>query len=165
MTQKPAASLAPAVADPNATDEELAAQPVGYWTGVVHGAVVAHLRDAMARVDVTQPMWWSINRVLAAGEKGATRDEVAARLADVAADAYEIPRAVDQLLHRGWLAPDEAGALHLTADGLAAHARVKHLVTELRARLHEGVPDEEYAAALRVLRRINANVARASAAD
>jgi hypothetical protein len=117
----------------------------------------------MARLDVTQPQWWSLNRVLAAGEDGVARAEVAVLLAEVADGPREVPRALDQLLHRGWLAADPAGALRVTDAGREAHARIKQLVTRLRAEIHEGVPDEEYAAALRVLRRIAANAAAASA--
>lgn len=44
-----------AQADPAATDDMLATQPIGYWSGLAHAAVNRHLREAMARIDVTQP--------------------------------------------------------------------------------------------------------------
>ncbi|MFF8385728.1 MarR family transcriptional regulator [Streptomyces kanasensis] len=153
----------PAVADPHASDAELAAQPVGYWSGAAHRAVITHLRDSMARLDVTQPQWWSLNRVLVAGDEGVTRAAVAVQLAEVADGPREVPRALDQLLHRGWIAADAAGALRMTDAGREAHARIKRLVTRLRSEIHEGVPDEEYVTALRVLRRMAANAAAASA--
>jgi hypothetical protein len=157
-------ALAPAVADPNAPDENLAAQPIGYWSGVVNKAVLRHLRDAMASVDLTQPLWWTLNRLVAAGRDGVTREALAAGLAPLADDADEIPRVPARFLHRGWATEDEAGVLRVTDAGLAAHAQVKQLVAEVRARLHEGVPDEEYAAALRVLRRIARNAEASGAA-
>ncbi|MFJ3163022.1 MarR family transcriptional regulator [Streptomyces kanasensis] len=153
----------PAVADPHASDAELAAQPVGYWSGAAHRAVITHLRDSMARLDVTQPQWWSLNRVLVAGDEGVPRAAVAVQLAEVADGPREVPRALDQLLHRGWIAADAAGALRMTDAGREAHARIKRLVTRLRSEIHEGVPDEEYVTALRVLRRMAANAAAASA--
>ncbi|MCH0541136.1 MarR family transcriptional regulator [Streptomyces sp. MUM 203J] len=156
---KPVTRQSPA--NPAATDDELASQPVGYWTGVAQRAVVGYLRDSLARLDVAQPMWWTMNQVLAAGERGIGRETVAERLADVADDAYAVPRAVDQLLCRGWLtATGPDGTLHLTEAGLEAHARIKRRVDEIRAEVHEGVTDEEYVAALKVLRRMQANVAR-----
>ncbi|WP_308310495.1 MarR family winged helix-turn-helix transcriptional regulator [Streptomyces sp. CC210A] len=157
--------LSPAVADPQAADAELAAQPIGYWAGMTGRVVVGLLRDEMARLDVTQPMWWVLNRILAAGEQGATREAVAAQLAEVADDPYTVPRVLDQLLHRAWVSADTDGALHLTDAGRAGHAAVKRLVTGLRARVHEGVPDEEYVAALKVLRRMTANARAAAAAS
>ncbi|MFV2121921.1 MarR family transcriptional regulator [Streptomyces sp. Act-28] len=156
-------ALAPAAADPNAADEDLAAQPVGYWSGVVNRAVLRYLRDAMATVDLTQPVWWTLNRLVTAGRDGATREALAAGLAPLADDADEIPRVPDRMLHRGWAVEDGAGLLRITDAGLAAHARARQLVAEARNRLHEGVPDEEYAAALRVLRRIARNAEGATA--
>ena len=149
--------VVPATADPSASEDALAAQPIGYWSGAVHKAVVNRLRDAMAAVDVTQPQWWALTRVAAGG--GLTREEIAGQLSDVADTPYDVPRAVDQLLHRGWLAPDGARRLHLTEAGRVAQDRVRLLVTEMRARIHEGIPDEEYVVALKVLRRMIANSA------
>lgn len=69
---------------------------------------------------------------------------------------------VDQLLHRGWLRSEADGdggrRLHLTEAGEAARVRLRELVTELRAVVHQGISDEEYVAALKVLRRMVANV-------
>jgi DNA-binding MarR family transcriptional regulator len=144
-----------ATADPAATDDMLAAQPVGYWSNIAGRAVIKHLRDAMARIDVTQPQWWTINRV---GSDGATREEVVAQLASVADSPDDISRVVDQLLHRGWLSIDAGSRLHLTDAGQAANARVAELVTGLRAEIHAGITDEEYVAALKVLRRMIHNV-------
>ncbi|MEU3630189.1 MarR family transcriptional regulator [Streptomyces fradiae] len=149
--------VAPAPADPAATDEDLAAQPIGYWSHVVHKAVIRRLRDAMADLDLTQPLWWTLNRLAAAGPGGASREELAAGLVALADDPDEIPRIPARLAYRGWTTEDEEGVLRLTGEGAAAHARMRALVTDVRARLHEGVTDEEYAAALRVLRRIARN--------
>ncbi|CAL9502223.1 MarR family transcriptional regulator [Streptomyces sp. enrichment culture] len=150
-------TVVPAAADPAATDENLAAQPIGYWSGVVNKAVLRHLRDAMAGLDITQPLWWTLSRLAAAGPDGATREALAAGLAPLADDPDESPRVPARMAHRGWVTEDEEGVLRLTDAGLAAYARMKALAADVRARLHEGVPDEEYAAALRVLRRIARN--------
>ncbi|WP_433796548.1 MarR family winged helix-turn-helix transcriptional regulator [Actinoplanes sp. CA-252034] len=145
----------PATADPSAPDEALAAQPIGYWSGAAHKAVIKRLRDVMATIDVTQPQWWTLTRV-GSGE-GPTREEVTAQLADVADSPDDIPRAVDQLLHRGWIVADGSRRLHLTDAGRAGQGRTRKLVTELRAQIHDGIPDEEYVVALKVLRRMIAN--------
>ncbi|HEY9367477.1 MarR family winged helix-turn-helix transcriptional regulator [Streptomyces sp.] len=153
-------TTAPAPADPAAPDEALAAQPIGYWSGVVHKAVIGRIRDEMARIDVTQPQWWTLNQVAAGGDAGPSREDVAARLADFADSPDEPGRAVDQLLHRGWLGTGEDGRLRVTESGLEAMARIKELVTALRAEIHEGITDEEWVAALKVLRRMKENLAR-----
>jgi formiminotetrahydrofolate cyclodeaminase len=87
-----------------------------------------------------------------------SRAEVVDQLTPLADGPHEIARVVDQLLHRGWLRIDAGQRLHLTDAGEAARARLRHLVTGLRAVVHQGISDEEYVAALKVLRRMVANV-------
>ncbi|MFI5529913.1 MarR family winged helix-turn-helix transcriptional regulator [Kitasatospora sp. NPDC051853] len=152
-----------APADPAATDDVLATQPVGYWCGLAQESVTRHLRDAMARIDATQPQYWVLNRVNG-GPAAPDREEVAAQLTHLADGPHEIARVVDQLLHRGWLRTDGRQRLHLTEAGEGARLRLRQLVTEVRAVVHEGISDEEYVAALKVLRTMVANVERAGTA-
>ncbi|MFF7774862.1 MarR family winged helix-turn-helix transcriptional regulator [Streptomyces tanashiensis] len=146
-----------APADPSATDDVLATQPIGYWSGLAHTTVTRHLRDAMARIDVTQPQYWVLNRV-DGGPAAPTRAEVVAQLTPLADGPHEMSRVVDQLDHRGWLRVDAGERLHLTDAGKAARLRLRTLVTELRGVVHRGISDEEYVAALKVLRTMVANV-------
>ncbi|MFG2112583.1 MarR family transcriptional regulator [Streptomyces sp. NPDC048718] len=164
-----------APADPVAADDMLATQPVGYWAGLAHAAVTRHLRDAMARIDATQPQYWVLNHVKYRPE-APSREETVAALTPLADGPHDIGRVVDQLIHRAWLRSegsegseeseesersDSSGAgqrLYLTEAGETARTRLRELATELRAVVHEGVSDEEYVAALRVLRRMIANV-------
>ncbi|MFJ3706567.1 MULTISPECIES: MarR family winged helix-turn-helix transcriptional regulator [Streptomyces] len=145
-----------APADPAATDDALATQPVGYWSGLAHAAVTRHLRDAMARIDVTQPQYWVLNRVHG-GPAAPTREEVVAQLTPLADGPQDISRVVDQLLHRGWLG-EEGQRLVLSAEGEAARLRLRELMTGLRAEVHRGISDAEYVAALKVLRAMVANI-------
>ncbi|MGW5861840.1 MarR family winged helix-turn-helix transcriptional regulator [Streptomyces sp. NPDC055239] len=146
-----------APADPAAADGMLATQPVGYWSGLAHEVVTRHLRDAMARIDVTQPQYWVLNRVNG-GPLAPSREETVIQLTPLADGPHEMGRVVDQLIHRGWLRIDAEHRLHLTDAGEAARVRLRELVTELRAVVHKGISDEEYVAALTVLRRMVANV-------
>ncbi|MYS57189.1 MULTISPECIES: hypothetical protein [Streptomycetaceae] len=146
-----------APADPTATDDMLTTQPIGYWSGLAHTAVTRQLRDAMAKIDITQPQYWVLNRVKYA-PAAPSRTEVVDQLTPLADGQHEIPRVLGQLLHRGWLRTDADQRLHLTDAGETARVHVRELVTELRALVHEGISDEEYVAALKVLRRMIANV-------
>ena len=146
-----------APANPAATDDMLATQPVGFWSGLAHAAVTRHLRDAMARIDVTQPQYWVLNRVKG-GPSAPSREEVITELTSLADGPHEIARVVDQLLHREWLRFDDEQRLHLTDAGEDARVRLRELVTDLRAVVHKGISEEEYVAALKVLRRMIANV-------
>ncbi|MFC5660262.1 MarR family winged helix-turn-helix transcriptional regulator [Streptomyces nogalater] len=146
-----------APANPAATDDMLATQPIGYWSGLVHATVTRYLRDAMAKLDVTQPQYWVLNRVNG-GPAAPSREEVVAQLTHLADGPHEIARVVDQLLHREWLRIDDGQLLHLTDAGEAARARLRELATEVRAVVHKGISDDEYVAALKVLRTMVANV-------
>src|SRR3954469_16917369 len=121
----------PATANPSVTEEALVTQPIGYWSGALHRDVVHRLRDVLAGVDVTQPQWWVLNRV-DLGD-GLTREAVTVQLAEVAETPYDVPRAVGQLLHRGWVEADADRRLRLTEAGRAAQGRIRELVTGLRA--------------------------------
>ncbi|ROQ59255.1 hypothetical protein EDD93_6646 [Streptomyces sp. 840.1] len=111
----------------------------------------------MARIDATQPQYWVLNRVN--GDPTAPdRAEVVDQLTHLADGPHEIARAVDQLLCRQWLRIDDGQRLHLTDAGEAARARLRALATEVRAVVHQGISDEEYVAALKVLRKMVANV-------
>lgn len=146
-----------APADPAATDDMLVTQPIGYWSGLAQAAVTRQLRDAMAEIDVTQPQYWVLNRVNG-GSAAPSREEVVTQLTPLADGPHEIARVIDQLLHRGWLGIGTEQRLQLTDAGEAARVRLRGLVTELRGVVHEGISDEEYVAALKVLRRMVANV-------
>lgn len=146
-----------APANPAATDDMLATQPVGYWSGLAHTTVTRQLRDAMAKVDATQPQYWVLNRVNG-GPTAPNREEVVDQLTHLADGPHEIARAVDQLLCRQWLRIDDGQRLHLTDAGEAARARLRALATEVRTEVHQGISDEEYVAALKVLRKMVANV-------
>lgn len=98
-----------------------------------------------------------LNRVNG-GPAAPSREEVVIQLTPSADGPHEIARVVDQLLHRGWLRTDAGERLRLTEAGEAARARLRELVTELRGVVHEGISDEEYVAALKVLRRMVTNV-------
>ena len=43
------------------SQEELAAQPVGAWTGEAHRRVVGSIRAQLAVENLTQPHWWTLN--------------------------------------------------------------------------------------------------------
>lgn len=101
-----------------------------------------------------------VNRVnhVNGGSDGPSRQEVVIQLTPPADGPYVIARVVDQLVRRGWLLIDSRQCLHLTDSGETARVRLRELTTELRAVVHEGISDEEYAAALKVLRKMVANV-------
>ena len=56
----------------------------------------------------------------------------------------------DALLDRGLLTTT-AGRLHLTPEGRELRARAAERQLAMRERIHDGIPDEDYLATLKVL--------------
>ncbi|MEU0378283.1 MarR family winged helix-turn-helix transcriptional regulator [Streptomyces cyaneofuscatus] len=140
-------------------DAGLARQPIGYWSWAAHEATVTHIRAALAEHGLTQPPWWVINQLVEAEEDGHGRAELAAFLGgylDTGADGIEA--AVDELLDRGLITQDDGARLRLTPEGQALRDRAFARVMRAREEIHEGIPDEEFVAALKVLQRMIRNV-------
>lgn len=72
-------------------------------------------------------------------------------------DVSTYPAVLDDLLGKGWITAATDGRLTRTDDGRVGRARIAARAGDIRLRLHAGVSDEEYIAALKVLRRIIAN--------
>jgi DNA-binding MarR family transcriptional regulator len=158
MTTVPASPASPAPPASPATTAPSAVQPVGYWTWVAHQTVVRHLRGALAGIDLTQPQWWVLKDI-AAEHAPRTRAELRNRLAaHLDAGPEEIGRAIDALTARAWLGTDEAGRVHATDAGRAATRRAVDVLKRVRAEIHAGVPEEDYATTLDVLRRMIRNL-------
>lgn len=140
------------------SDSELIKQPVGYWSWAAHDAVVSYIRAGLSRLGLTQPQWWVLNQLADGGERGRTREEVTAVLGGYLAIGDALGPETDALLDRGLIALGEDGHLRLTGEGRAVYERAAALQRENRARIHEGVPDEEYLVTLKVLQRMIHNV-------
>ncbi|GHF44457.1 hypothetical protein GCM10010218_27260 [Streptomyces mashuensis] len=151
----------------SAATENLAGQPIGYWSWAAHKAVIRHIRSAMAKMDLTQPQWWVLNRIEAT-EGGLGREEARELLSTTLDEAPdEIDRALDSLVARGWVTESSEGEegdgdryvrYVLTDAGRAAKERIFEVVVKVREEIHAGITDEEYVAALSVLRRMISNV-------
>lgn len=136
--------------------EELASQPIGYWSGEAYRRVVGRIRAELAVEDLTQPHWWTLNHV--AGAPGTwSRTRLTARLAvfdDLGIDFEEV---FDDLAARGWMTEDE-GTLTLTEAGRSGLLRARERNAKAHEQTHEGIGTAEYVAALNVLRRMIANL-------
>lgn len=91
------------------TQDELAAQPIGYWGAAASRMVVAEIRAALAVERLTQPHWWILNHV--AGAPGTwQRAGLTARLAPFDDQDTDFAAVFDDLTGRGWLAADGGGS-------------------------------------------------------
>ncbi|MGH4034332.1 MarR family transcriptional regulator [Actinomycetota bacterium Odt1-20B] len=140
-------------------DAGLINQPIGYWSSATGTAVVHYIRTTLAEFGVTQPQWWILNQAAVGTDDGKDRSEVVATLRgylDVGDRALE--HDIDALLGRELLSEDGSGRLRPTDAGRELHARIAVQQKANRDRIHAGITDGEYVAALKVLQRMIHNV-------
>ncbi|MET9553953.1 MarR family transcriptional regulator [Streptomyces sp. NPDC006645] len=136
--------------------EQLAAQPIGYWSGATMRHVVGAIRAELAAEQLTQPHWWTLNHVAGApGEWGRAR--LTDQLAPFDDQGSDFEAVYGDLVARGWLT-EESGTFVLTEAGEAGRRRAKERLAKVNERVHEGISPGEYAAALNVLRRMVDNL-------
>ncbi|MET8843236.1 MarR family winged helix-turn-helix transcriptional regulator [Streptomyces rubiginosohelvolus] len=140
-------------------DAGLARQPIGYWSWAAHEATVTHIRSALAEHGLTQPPWWVLNQLEEAGEAGRDRAELVTMLSgylDTGTDGME--EAVDAVREQRLVTEDSASRLRLTPEGRALREKALARVARASAEIHEGIPEAEFVAALKVLQRMIHNV-------
>ncbi|MFI6416801.1 MarR family transcriptional regulator [Streptomyces sp. NPDC050842] len=138
------------------SQEELAAQPIGAWTGVACRLVVGAIRDQLAVEDLTQPHWWTLNHV--AGEPGKwTRAALIERLAKWDDLGIDFNGVFEDLVARGWLAED-AGLMTLTEAGEDGRVRARERNLRVHQQVHEGIDTADFVTTINVLRRMVANL-------
>ncbi|WP_405101073.1 MarR family transcriptional regulator [Micromonospora sp. NBC_01412] len=136
--------------------EELAAQPIGWWSGETCRRVVGGLRAELAVEQLTQPHWWTLNHV--AGAPGSwSRAALVERLTPYDDLDTDFGGVFDNLIGRGWMT-EEAGTFTLTEAGEAGRLRARDRTSRFHARVHAGITPDEYAAAIDVMRRVVANL-------
>ncbi|MDG5802326.1 MarR family transcriptional regulator [Streptomyces ossamyceticus] len=138
------------------SQEELAAQPIGSWTGEAYRHVVGALRAQLAVEGLTQPHWWTLNHV--AGDPGRwTRATLIERLAKYEDLGIDFDGVFDDLVARGWLTED-AGLMTLTEAGEDGRLRARERNARVHRQMHEGVDTADFVTTINVLRRMVANL-------
>jgi hypothetical protein len=138
------------------SQDKLASQPIGYWSGEAFRRVVGRIRAELAVEDLTQPHWWTLNHV--AGSSGTwSRADLAERLARFDDLGIDFDEVFNGLIARGWM-KESGGTLTLTETGEAGRLRAKARNVRAHEQMHEGIGTAEYIAALNVLRRMIANL-------
>jgi hypothetical protein len=138
------------------TQEQLAAQPIGYWSGEAYRRVVGRIRAELAVEDLIQPHWWTLNHVAGAPATW-SRAKLAERLAPFDDLGTDFDSVFDDLVARGWMREETRG-LTLTEAGEAGRLRAKERNARAHEQTHAGIEPAEYVAALNVLRRMIDNL-------
>ena len=138
------------------SQDQLAIQPIGYWSGAANEIIVGSLRAALAEEDLTQLHWWTLNHVAAAPGKW-TRAALTAKLAPFDTQDTDFEAVYGDLAARGWIT-EANDRFTLTEAGEAGRQRAAARNLKVHEQMHDGIDTAEYVAALNVLRRMIANL-------
>jgi hypothetical protein len=139
------------------SNEELAAQPIGAWTGLAYRGVVGAIRAQLAVEDLTQPHWWTLNHASGAPGKW-IRATLTTRLTPYDDQATDFDEVYDDLTTRGWLTEDATGAMTHTEEGCLALLRARERYLQVHHATHEGISTADFVTTINVLRRMVANL-------
>ncbi|MGL5928122.1 MAG: MarR family winged helix-turn-helix transcriptional regulator [Dermatophilaceae bacterium] len=140
------------------TQRELAAQPIGYWTGEAYRRIAAALRESLAVNDLTQPQWWVLGRVVDTS-RAWTGEGLIEELTPYSAaeEGRDVGKELDRLMERGWVRAD-GEAIVATDEGAERLQRAQERNGETHRAMKAGVGEDEYAVAIDVLRRMVGNL-------
>lgn len=139
--------------------DDLAAQPIGSWTGQAYRRVVGVIRAQLAVENLTQPHWWTLNH--ASGAPGTwSRATLTARLTPYDDQHTDFDAVYDDLTARGWLTEDD------TTGGPGPHGRGRGhpppgqgtQPPRVHRQTHQGISQADFVTTINVLRRMVANL-------
>ncbi|MDT0345477.1 MarR family winged helix-turn-helix transcriptional regulator [Streptomyces litchfieldiae] len=149
------------------SDDQLAAQPAAYWTGVAYEALIAFTRARQAELGFTQPQYWLLRNLskndISPDGHGMTIPELQRAMSSYLRPEDDLKAEAEILLERGWLTRDAEDRLWITEAGDEARAGLKRHAPAIRDRIHEGIDDADYVTTLKVLRRMIRNTGGALA--
>jgi hypothetical protein len=149
------------MATQHVSDAELAAQPVGYWTGLAYESIIAFIRARQAELGLTQPQFWLLRNLskndLSSDGEGMTIPELEQAMKSYLRREDDLEAEARALLERGCLTRDDEGRWWITESGEHARVDLKQRTPEIRARIHQGIDDAYYATTVKVLQQMIRN--------
>lgn len=114
------------------SQEDLAKQPIGYWSGEAYRRVAEALRQSLAANGLTQPQWWVLNR-LDDTSRTWTRSELVEELAPYSEkeEGRSVADEVERLIDEGLVA-STGDVVTMTGEGIARLAAAR----ERNGRVH-----------------------------
>ena len=127
-------------------------RPLGYWIKEIDRRIEADFDRLLAGEDLRRRHWQILDTVARADGSPAELD------AALAPFAASVRPQLDELIRRGWVAEPQPGVVAITGAGRAAHDRVARLVRSFRARVTEGLSEQDYATLVALLERVAGNL-------
>lgn len=126
-------------------------KPIGWWLRHVDGLIESSMDRVLANEGIGRRHWQVLNAVAGGADTEAALDEAMAPFGGT-------PRIVlDQLRAQHWV-QEAAGRITVTATGSAARGRLVVAIRDHRARVTDGVTDEQYRTTVETLRRMARNL-------
>jgi DNA-binding MarR family transcriptional regulator len=136
-------------------------EPVAYVTGLAYESVVAFLRARHAELGFTHPQFWllrNLSRHDLLPDGGAlTIPELRRAMSSYLRPEDDLAAEADVLVGRGWLTREGEDGLRITEAGEEARVELKAHAPAIRARIHEGIDEADYATTVKVLHRLIRN--------
>ena len=138
--------------------DQLARQPIGYWSGEAYRRVGDSIRDSLAANGLSQPQWWILNR-LDDTSRTWTRAGLVEELTPYSGreEDRDVAAELDGLVTAG-LATVEGDSVTATAAGSERLVAARERNGRTHRDMLAGIPDDEYATTIDVLRRIVGNL-------
>jgi hypothetical protein len=135
------------------TDEQLLAQPIGYWSWAAATSVRDHIRGHLATVGVTQPQWWVLNQ-LGDPDGMHTRHDLTELLQGYLDVGDQLQADIDDLIARHLVTIDTDGATVMTPAGERLLAGAVEVQRVAQAQIHDSVSSDDLLTTMKVLRRM-----------
>jgi hypothetical protein len=123
-------------------------RPIGWWLKHVDGLVESSMDRVLANEGIGRRHWQALNAVAGGADTEA---------AVAAAVGGETRLVLDQLRAQHWT-QEIAGRITVTATGSAARGRLVAAIRDYRARITDGVSEEQYRTTLETLQRMARNL-------
>ena len=129
-------------------------RPIGYWLKLVDRLIDESFEATLDEHGITRLQWQLLSVIRI---EPARADALNAAVAPFLAAGESTAVAVDELVESDWVAVSD-GLVTITAKGEVATDRLGEVVAAIRARLSEGVPQDDYDTTTRTLRLMAENL-------
>ena len=142
-------------------DAHPSSEPPAYWTRLAYESVIGFIRAEQGKRGFTQPQFWILRHLsphdLSEHGHGMTLLQLQEAMAEYIRPEDDLGAEAEVLLGRGQLRRATDGTLFLTDEGEAARLAWKAHAPEIRALVHEGIDDADYATTIKVLKKLISN--------
>src|SRR5690606_9120713 len=130
---------------------------IGYWIRQADQALTTHIDAAQSAQGLARLDWQLLNLL---HDRGAQPGQAIAHVMQPFADTHRLGEALAALAARGVIEGDgsEASPFRLTEEGRRLHASAAAVQQEVRQKAVQGISQDDYVTAVRVLQRIVENL-------